>query len=58
MRLAVGHAAGFGLCDGDDGWFNLVGFLGDGAEDLGLGCYCSLWCDLVILSACLAWLHD
>jgi hypothetical protein len=56
--LAAGDAAGFCLCDGDDGGQHFVGGFGDGAEGFGFGYGCSLWDDLVVLSACLACLYD
>lgn len=44
--LATGDAAGFRLCDGDDGGLDFVGCFGDGAEGLDF-CYgCSLRGDL------------
>ena len=50
--LAAGDAAGFGLCDGDDGGEHFVGCFCDGAEGLGFGYCCSLGDDLGGLLAC------
>jgi hypothetical protein len=52
--LATGDAAGFRLCDGDDGGLDFVGCFGDGAEGLDF-CYgCSLRGDL---RAFVSWLN-